>query len=230
MIPFFLMHYSPWVDRIVVFDNQSTDNSKALLMTNPKVAIRDWDTNHELRDDLKTQQMNECWKESRNVADWVIVCDLDELLYHPQMDRLLIWLKGQRISICRPFGFEMVGDHTPSVHRPIISQLKEGVRKTTWDKMILFDPNQIEHINYSMGGHSAIPEGQVKLFFRQPKLKLLHYRYLNLPYILNKHARRKERLSKQNIENGWGIQYTWEEQKQKEVYFKIWQNRQQLLP
>lgn len=40
IIPFFLQHYEPLVDRIIIYDDHSTDRSVELLRASPKVEIR----------------------------------------------------------------------------------------------------------------------------------------------------------------------------------------------
>ncbi|MFT5955974.1 MAG: hypothetical protein ACI8QD_002837, partial [Cyclobacteriaceae bacterium] len=205
-IPFFLAHYAPWVSRIVVYDNQSSDDSVTLLQQSSKVEVRTWDTNNQIRDDLKVQLMSNAWKESKGTADWVIVCDMDELLYHPQITQLLPLLRQQEYTVCRPLGYEMISEQRPDHGSPLLQQVREGIRQPYWDKMVLFDPNEINEINFSPGGHYSLPEGRVRAFFRQEELKLLHYRYLGLDYILNKHLVRNTRLSEINRRNGWGQQ------------------------
>ncbi len=77
MIPFFLRHYEPLVDRIVIFDDGSNDHSLELLRASRKVELR------RLPSGLSSilmhmEEMNRCWKESRGRADWVIIADPDE--------------------------------------------------------------------------------------------------------------------------------------------------------
>ena len=40
MLPFFFRHYDPLVERYVIYDNGSTDESLALLKENRKVSLR----------------------------------------------------------------------------------------------------------------------------------------------------------------------------------------------
>src|ERR1700730_12307749 len=81
MIPFFLRHYEPLVDRIVVFDDSSTDRSRELLGASPKVELRRLKQGKSFML-MQMEELNQCWKESRHRADWVITCDIDEQIYH----------------------------------------------------------------------------------------------------------------------------------------------------
>ena len=74
MLPYFFRHYDEFVDRYVFYDDNSTDGSLAILAGHPKVEVRplarsDKDSFVLLSRDIH----NECWKESRGMADWVLL-------------------------------------------------------------------------------------------------------------------------------------------------------------
>ena len=87
MLPFFFLHYDNLVQRYIIYDDASTDNSQEILRLNPKVELRPMppycDPESRISSALALQET--CWKESRGIADWVIVTDIDEHLYHPDM-------------------------------------------------------------------------------------------------------------------------------------------------
>jgi hypothetical protein len=89
MLRFFFRHYDGLVQRYVVFDDGSIDNSLELLRSNPKVDLRPMlpDSDPESRVASGLSVLESCWKESRGTADWVIVADIDEHLYHPNLNR-----------------------------------------------------------------------------------------------------------------------------------------------
>ena len=88
MLPFFFLHYDNLVQRYIIYDDASTDNSQEILRLNPKVELRPMppycDPESRISSALALQET--CWKESRGIADWVIVTDIDEHLYHPDMN------------------------------------------------------------------------------------------------------------------------------------------------
>ncbi len=88
LIPYFLDHYS-FADKIILYDHESDDNSLDLLSDN--VEVKTYSTGGEIRDDIWIDIKNNCWKTSRGEADFVIVCDMDEFLYHPNMRDFLCW-------------------------------------------------------------------------------------------------------------------------------------------
>lgn len=92
ILPHFLKHYD-FVDRIVVYDNQSDDGSLEILKSAAKVEVRSFDTGGEHHEGKMDDIRREVWRESRGQADFVIVCDADEFLYHPDLPALLDEIK-----------------------------------------------------------------------------------------------------------------------------------------
>ena len=88
MLGFMFRNYDDLVQRYVVYDDGSTDGSLDILAAHPKVEIRDQAAyrNPSSRILAALSLLETCWHESRGRADWVIVCDIDELLYHPKID------------------------------------------------------------------------------------------------------------------------------------------------
>ena len=91
MLGFMFRNYDDLVQRYVVYDDGSTDGSLDILAAHPKVEIRDQAAyrNPSSRILAALSLLETCWHESRGRADWVIVCDIDEHLYHPKIDLYL---------------------------------------------------------------------------------------------------------------------------------------------
>src|ERR1700674_4922379 len=84
-LPFFFRHYDSWVDRYFFYDDNSTDGTLAILRAHDRVQVSRFKRSFPDSFVLSEQMFsNQCWKQSRDVADWVIVTDVDEHLYHPQ--------------------------------------------------------------------------------------------------------------------------------------------------
>ena len=85
MLPYYFQHYNSIADRFFIFDDASTDTSLEILAKHPKVEI---DRFHKQTDSLvgSAAMFNDnIWKRSRKKADWVIICSMDEHLYHPDL-------------------------------------------------------------------------------------------------------------------------------------------------
>jgi hypothetical protein len=92
-----------------------------------------------------------------------------------------------------------------------ILDIKHGVETDLYNKSICFNKEEIVEINYLPGCHKCNPKGNIMYSEKNPKL--LHMKFLNEDYLVNKYKVYKNRMSKENIENKWGIQYVEEEKK-----------------
>jgi len=207
LIPYFLDHYN-FAQQIIVYDNESDDDSIDLLSRDSRVEIRVNETRGKIRDDKYLEIKNNAWKDSRGKADYVIVCDMDEFLYHPDIADFLSFTSLMNYTIFRPVGYQMLG-------KPFAK--KRGVKLPSRDKTIMFNPNKIEEINYLAGAHECDPEGEIKLW-KTDDLKMLHYQWLDLYYVIAKYSRYSERLSDINLENDWGAHYLAKERELKRYY------------
>lgn len=209
ILPFILDYYSDFCDKIVVLDNESDDRSCAIINSYPNTEVRTYQSNNEIRDDIYLEIKNNIWKESRGIADWVIVCDTDEILYHPNLKVKLDELREDGISIIKPYGFDMFSESFP---QKSILEIKNGIEDNRHlRKCIIFNPNLIEEINYKAGCHKCYPTGKIK-FYRNNDFKLLHYKSLSLDYLLNRYEIFRKRLSSFNLENKLGKHYLMEKE------------------
>ncbi|MBW8332385.1 MAG: glycosyltransferase family 2 protein [Prolixibacteraceae bacterium] len=204
ILPFVLDYYSKFCDKMVVMDNESDDNSPAIINSYPNVELRSYSSNGEFRDDINLEIKNNLWKESRGKADWVIVCDTDEILYHSQLIAKLDELKSIGISIIRPHGFDMYAESYP---QKSLLEITNGIKDNRLlGKCIIFNPNLIEEMNYRTGCHKCYPTGHVR-FYKKDDIKLLHYKCMELEFLIERFDILRKRLSNYNIVNKFGKHY-----------------------
>jgi dTDP-4-dehydrorhamnose 3,5-epimerase-like enzyme len=213
MLPYFFKYYDAVVDRYYIYDNGSTDRSLEILSDNPKVVLRDFRTEGDSFGQSAVNHYNECWKQSRGEADWVIICNIDEHVYHPNLRSYLKACKSNGITLVVPEAYEMVSDSFPKADRYLHRSVRYGVREPRYDKPQIFDPNKIEEINFIPGRHLANPSGEVATP-KRPKTKLLHYKYVGADYLLPRQSELRLRLRSADIKDGLGVQYTWDDQRQ----------------
>ncbi|WP_025716713.1 glycosyltransferase family 2 protein [Paenibacillus sp. 1-18] len=223
MLPFFFKHYDNIADQYYIFDNDSTDNSVSMLKANPKVSINRFEI--EGNSVVKSAQdlFNQCWKESREKADWVIICDVDEHFYHPNLRTYLQECTSKGITLVVPSGYEMVSDYFPNSSQPLYETVRNGVRSQTYDKPQIFNPTAIQDINFGPGRHTASPTGNV-IEPSNNEVLLLHYKYLGFDYLNSRFSDLKQGLREGDTVNHWGFHYLWDE-KQKLKQFEDLKNR-----
>jgi glycosyl transferase family 2 len=210
MLPHFFSHYDRIADRYFIFDTGSTDRSRELLESHPRVELTRIDDEVDSFVTANLARHNNHWKQSRGKADWVIVTDIDEHVYHADLRRYLARCQSERVTIIKTEGYEMVSDEFPRTTEPLHQTVNRGMRWDVMDKYQLFDPNRIEEINWLPGRHEANPTGEV-VFPVQREVKLLHYKYLGLEYTMKRYQQLRTGLRPGDIAGEWGYQYLWDE-------------------
>jgi len=194
MLPYFIQHYRERFPdcEIIIYDNCSTDNTKAIALESGCKVI-EYDTNGKLSDFKYLEIKNNCWKGGEG---WVIIADCDEFLD--------IWeeeLREEQGSIISVEAYNMV-NHADNLD---IDNIFKGVRSTSYDKAYCFNSTRIKEINYGPGAHSCSPIGGVEYSSRY--YRAWHYKYVNIDYMINRHAIFAERLSDENKAKGYGGHY-----------------------
>lgn len=167
MLPFYLKHYQNKFSNCIinVYDNGSTDNSIQICKdAGCNIGIFPVYT-EELLQDWK----NNIWKNSD--ADWIIVCDVDELLDMSMNDLLSL---EENVNVIKTQGYNMIDvteDDLP------IEELTYGSPSEGYSKLVMFKNKSINEINYSGGAHTANPLPNP--VFSEKTFNLLHYKRQN---------------------------------------------------
>ncbi len=214
LLPFFIRHYKQFASKIIVYDNESTDNSVEIALQHG-CEVKTYQTDGQIRDDRMLNVKNTCWKESRwQNVDWVIVVDVDEIVYGRNMLQYLSDKRKDGYTIINPTGYQMISDPLPDLtsDKQIYELSDKGLRSQPYSKPCIFHPDSIDEINFTIGAHDCKPYGKIKRC-SGGSLYLLHYNRLSLDWYLQRMRNRKQRLSDLNIKHKWGKQYEYEEQK-----------------
>lgn len=208
MLPFVFDYYEDIVDRFIIYDNYSNDKTLELVSKNKKAKAIQYNTEGKINDEIYLKIKNNVWKKSRGKADYVIVCDIDEILYHPELNVFLNDSFKSKYSFFGPNGYEMFSEKFPIYDgKHIITDIvKNGFSADKYSKSILFDPHRIVEINYLPGAHQAFPYGIVKRY-ESDSLKLFHYKNMGIEYVLNRVSQYHSRLSDVNKQKGYGVEY-----------------------
>lgn len=190
ILPYFLRHYVPWVDRLIFYDDQSADGTRELIAATPKCEVRDWPGTHGIVDDEFLHFAHEQWKEARCHADWVVWIDADEFLYHPNMLELLERYLREGVQVPQIRGFTMFSREFPTTSGQIYEQVKAGVPDDCWNKPSIFR----DVADWTVGRHGwdytkSNPRGSSDC-----EIKLLHYRGLGMEYVRWRHNRNWARV------------------------------------
>ncbi len=197
MIQFMIDHYRERFPgcHIVIYDNMSTDNTIKIAKVNGCEVVP-FDTRGAFMDRRNMDIKNSCWKSAE--TDWVLMCDLDELLDINQSQ-----LKKEEalgITIIKSKGYDMVAmDENLD-----IAGMKYGVRDDGHDKSYLFNKKFIQEINYNPGAHLSDPKGVVK--YSKKRYICFHYCFINYKVTVAKYKVYSSRKMKspEDIMMHWG--------------------------
>ena len=196
LIQFMIDHYRKRFPgcHIVVHDNMSTDDTVKIALANGCQVIP-YDTGDQLQDRRLTDIKNNCWKSAK--TDWVLVCDVDELLDINEAELKQEEVVG--VSMIRTDCYDMIN----LADNFDIAGMKHGIKSPLAGKSLLFNKRLISQINYQPGAHECHPVGTV--IYSQKMYKLYHYTAINERHTYEKCLVNTARLSPENIKNGWGL-------------------------
>jgi hypothetical protein len=206
MLPYFFRHYDDIVDRYFIFDNGSTDGSLSLLNEHQRVELSHFEVRGDSFVEEERHLGNSVWRHSD--ADWVIVTDIDEHIYHPNLNAYLQRCADQGITAIQSIGYEMVSNAFPTSDELLTQLVTTGTRSIGHNRLCIFNPKELTETNFNAGRHRATPTGNV-VWPSYPEVLLLHYKQLGTEYPVARSAELRQGLRPGDLNKQWGLQYTW---------------------
>lgn len=178
MLPFFIRHYEPLVDKMTFIDSGSTDNTLKLIkkfnVIQTGITWWDWDAYHRIK--------NTVWKQSN--FDLVFFPDLDEFLYKPKLRE---FLEANSYDFYQMEGYQMVSEEFPKKGTDILD-IKDGSPLPLHNKFSIFNPK----IDFVFDNAHTITTKSTNIC--KFKIKLLHYKYMGVKHMLKRAKLIKERV------------------------------------
>ena len=206
MLPFFFRHYDRFVDHYFIHDNQSSDGSIDILKSHPRVTILPFMIEGESIVELAISKINEFWKISRGQADWIAVCNIDELFWHVDINWYLRECRKKNITFLGSKGYQMVSRKFADPDDDLIQTHRCGCRFRKFDKPSFFNPDAIAETRFARGRHSCNPTGHV-VRAKRDEILLLHYKYIGEGYVEARHAELNARRRPLDVQRRYGWQY-----------------------
>lgn len=198
MMPFFLQHYCQFADRVVVWDEQSFDETREIIRSFPNTTILDWPYKG-LDDERFIEAVNGWYKMARGQADWVMWPDIDEILYHPDPLEALSKADGDMVFAQ---GFAMISNNgMPQIGTKITDSHRTGIPQSNYDKWIIWRPEiDVQHTigRHTYGNNWPRCSGKRAT---TPTFRLLHYHYFGVQY--TKHRNQRNYARAQNKRFAW---------------------------
>jgi len=188
MLPWYLRHYERFAERILVWDDHSWDGSFEILKHHPKVTVYPWPYDSGLNDEMMNRfaMATAPGLTQHNKCDWWMWVDIDEFIYHPQMEDALDM--GGYYDAIIPIGYNMMSANGLPVDdgkSQLTDLLRTGVAAPVYSKPVIV--RQGRQVYWDRGRHHF--ENCPLTVNPYTGIKLLHYRYLGADYTRVRNAR-----------------------------------------
>lgn len=212
ILPFVIDYWKRFVTHAYVYDNGSTDGSVEYLKQFDWITVEHYESDG--MDDSKLRDIkNTKWKQSKGKADWVVVCDMDEIVYSKNLINVFeeATEKGYTAIDCDWYWF--CNDYLPEYKDDgILLHQKCTKFHNNPGKHLIFNPNEIIEINYSVGAHTANPKGNYKPYKSGDMCVFHTNKGFGIEYKLKRYKEMNNRLSEIDRRNKWSIHYGFSKQ------------------
>ena len=221
--PFAVDYWKTVADKVFVLDNGSNDGSIEYFKSIPGVEVIHFGDGSGFNDKVNMRVKNHAWKASRGKADFVIVTDFDEFMYAKDLRAELQGMKERGETIVKPRGYQIYSSTFPEYEEGKLCHelCGKAIGDHMFNKVTIFNPNEIREMRYEPGAHNCRPLGNVK-WYTGNNIFLLHHKNLGVEYVLDRAAMYRRRMSTDNKKMGWGVQYSLVEKKFREDFNNIY--------
>ena len=223
ILPFVVDYWKRFVTHAYVYDNGSTDGSVEYLNQFDWIEVRHFDTDG--MDDATLRDIkNSVWKESKGKADWVVVCDMDEIVFSEDLEKELKNAEEKGFTIVGSKWYWLCEDSKPVYD---CDKLLHQVCTKFYEndgKYLIFNPNEINEIGYSVGAHTINPKGNVSKYESNNIVVFHTNKGFGIDYKIGRYKEMNERQSAKNKANRWSIHYGFSEKALIDDYLKCQKN------
>ena len=197
------------IDKLIVYDNMSTDNTVELLKQYPFVEVRTFDTGGKFNDPMNSKLKKDTAQELRDAGyDWIYHGDFDEVIYcpNPNFREELQKIEDLGGSIfCRdlvhpftPIYTDIEFDPTKLIHeqRSHFVTWYDWTGKWGGSKVLMHSSKKIHKISFSDGCHNSSfdQNGNEPVVFGYPFIAF-HLKFVDFPVLeKNSHAKNERIL------------------------------------
>lgn len=227
ILPFVSKYWERVADKVVVFDNGSTDGSIEYLEKLPYVEVRHFDSDGQ-NDVIQKQVKEKAYLEFKDSYDIVIISDMDEVFYITNLEA--VWgdfISGGYNCMVTPI-FSLCEDSKPQydegklLHQQCTKFYKqkmnhmEGFKDVS--KISIFNARVTDKISMSVGQHYVYTSPSMKIMLVNNGFCLHIDKGLGLSYKYKIRQKMWENLSDVNKNGGMCLEYNDSYEKLKKEY------------
>lgn len=227
IIPFCIDYWKRIADKVVVFDNGSTDNSVELLSKEDFIEVRTFDSegqNEFIQKDVKEN----AYKEFKNDYDIIILSDMDEVFYFDDFKAVASEMieKGYNVlatpiySLCESFKPQY--EEGKYLHQLCHKFYKQRMNHMSGleniSKLSIFNTKITNEVRMSVGQHIVMTYPQMKLMISDKGFNLHIDKGLGEDYYVQRRKKMANNLSDINKQHGFCIEYSKTEEESRREY------------
>jgi hypothetical protein len=210
ILPFVVDYWKQTVDFVYVYDNYSTDGSDKFLEQYDWIKVIKYDTKNKLNDYTLQNIKNNEWKKSKNIADFVIICDIDECVFCENFKGVLKEFNNDEVACIVPKMYNLISNDFPTYNEKYLMHTivnryyfdfwedfekdKHGLKS----KLMIINPNKVSETNYKVGCYEYNPIFSGKLI-ETDIIRCYHLHDVGLYRKIIRFNERKQRMSDENI-------------------------------
>lgn len=193
ILPYVIAYWKQYATKVIVYDNGSTDNSLKILSQYSWIEVREFDTENTFDPEKISQYKSFCYADAIGKADYVMVCDIDEVLLPTEnLFPELVLAKKDNVQLFQTKYYEIINNELDSKYDSLI-HTAEGYYaypNPNIHKAIVFDPQIKIAFGYNSLTYSTnrnyITKSIITLHLKMISSNILVSRQKNLYLRLNK--------------------------------------------
>ena len=202
MIKYFLRYYETVADRIFVIDDNSSDGTRDIVKTCPKTTLLPYPFPSGFNEYDKTNCFATEYRKYSRDAEWVIVGDCDEFIYHPDLRNFLDKKRAEGRRAIKATGYFFASKEIPNTEGQLFDAMPYHHRlrkiKHSYDREVVFDPKL--DVKFKPGCHPPT-EFSDGVIAGRCGLSLYHCCHLSRQWIVDHLDRRIARMNDQSYKN-----------------------------
>lgn len=178
ILPYVIEYWKQYATKVIVYDNGSTDNSLKILSQYSWIEVREFDTENTFDPEKISQYKSFCYTDAIGKADYVMVCDIDEVLLPTEnLFPELVLAKKDNVQLFQTKYYEIINNELNSKYDSLI-HTAEGYYaypNPNIHKAIVFDPQ----IKIAFGHNSLTYSTDID--YKTNSIITLHLKLFNAP-------------------------------------------------